>query len=285
MRGHCPATGAGLTMPWRPSPGRTATRTRRRGTALRPPPCRERTPPPTSAPRRGQAGSPGQAAWHRAAATVVPDEDVAADLERSAARAEQHGGYVAQATFLARAAELTPDARDRAVRLFAAAQAHLVAGDGALAEALLDRAAPLLAAAGMHVAAQRLRASIAVFFSRHRAAPAILLDAVAAADPHDVPLIRGMLFEALQAALVARQYTTGMSPADVAHAALRAPRDPARAVTAVDLLLDGFATRIAVGYSPAMPLLRAAVDALCTDEQPMPAGLPACHHPRPVRGG
>ena len=223
----------------------------------------------------GQDGNPDQAAWHRAAATVVPDEDVAADLERSAARAEQRGGYVAQATFLARAAELTPDARDRAVRLFAAAQAHLVAGDGALAEALLDRAAPLLAAAGMHVAAQRLRASIAVFFSRHKAAPAILLDAVAAADPHDVPLIRGMLFEALQAALVARQYTTGMSPADVAYAALRAPRDPARAVTAVDLLLDGFATRIAVGYSPAVPLLRAAVDALCTDEQPMPAGLPA----------
>jgi DNA-binding CsgD family transcriptional regulator len=223
----------------------------------------------------GQDGYPDQAAWHRAAATVVPDEDVAAGLERSAARAERRGGYVVQATFLARAAELTPDARERAVRLLAAAQAHLVAGDGALAEALLDLAAPRLAAAGMHVAAQRLRASIAVFFSRHKDAPAILLDTVAAVDPPDVPLIRGMLFEALQAALVARQYTMGTTPVAVARAALQVPRDPARTVTAIDLLLDGFATRIAGGYPAAVPLLRAAVEALFTADQPTPAGLPA----------
>jgi DNA-binding CsgD family transcriptional regulator/tetratricopeptide (TPR) repeat protein len=223
----------------------------------------------------GRDGYPDQAAWHRAAATVVPDADVAADLERSAERAERRGGYVAQATFLARAAELTPDARERAVRLVAAAQAHLVAGDGALAEASLDLAGPELAAAGMHVAAQRLRASIAVFFSRHKDAPALLLDTVAAVDPPDGPLIREMLFEAMQAALVARQYTTGTTVVEVAHAALRAPRDAARAVTGTDLLLDGFATRGAVGYPPAVPLLRAAVAALFTDEQPAPAGIPA----------
>jgi DNA-binding CsgD family transcriptional regulator len=223
----------------------------------------------------GRDGFPDQAAWHRAAATVVPDEDVAADLERSAARAERRGGYVAQATFLARAAELTPDARERAVRLFAAAQAHLVAGDATLAEASLDLAAPRLAEAGLHAAAQRLRASIAVFFSRHKDAPALLLDTAAAISPPDAALIRGMLFEALQAALVARQYTAGTTPAEVALAALRAPADPAGTVTATDLLLDGFATRIAVGYSSAVPLLRAAVAALFTDGQPVPAGIPA----------
>jgi DNA-binding CsgD family transcriptional regulator len=222
----------------------------------------------------GQDGNPDEAAWHRAAATVVRDEDVAASLERSAARAERRGGYVAQAAFLARSAELTPDPRDRAVRLFAAAQAHLVAGDGALAEAMLDLAAPRLAAAGLHVAAQRLRASIAVFFSQHKDAPGLLLDTVAAAAPADVPLIRGMLFEALQAALVARQHTVGTTPVEVARAALQAPRDPDLDATATDLLLDGFAIRIAVGYPEAVPLLRAAVEAFSSSDQSTPAGIP-----------
>ena len=224
----------------------------------------------------GQDGHPDEAAWHRAAATVMPDEDVAADLERSAARAEGRGGYVAQATFLGRAAELTPDSQGRAVRFLAAAQAHLVAGDGALAEAMLDLAAPRLAEAGLHVAAQRLRASIAVFFSRHRDAPRLLLDTIAAVDPPDTPLFRAMLFEALQAALVARQHTVGTTPVEVARAALRVPRDPGLDdATATDLLLDGFATRIAVGYPQAVPLLRAAVEAFSASGQPTPAGIPA----------
>jgi DNA-binding CsgD family transcriptional regulator/tetratricopeptide (TPR) repeat protein len=222
-----------------------------------------------------QDGNPDEAAWHRAAATVAPDEDVAADLERSAARAERRGGYVARATFLARSAELTPDPRDRAARYLAAAQAHLVAGDGALAEATLDLAAPRLAEAGLHVAAQRLRASIAVFFSRHKDAPGVLLDTVAAATSADVPLIRGMLFEALQAALVARQHTVGTTPVAVACAALRAPLDPGLEATATDLLLDGFAVRIAVGYREAVPLLRAAVEAFSSSAQSTPAGIPA----------
>jgi hypothetical protein len=53
----------------------------------------------------GRDGDPDQAAWHRAAATVVPDEDVAAGLERAAVRAERRGGYAAQAMFLARGAD------------------------------------------------------------------------------------------------------------------------------------------------------------------------------------
>jgi DNA-binding CsgD family transcriptional regulator len=114
-----------------------------------------------------------------------------------------------------------------------------------------------------------------VFFSRHKDAPRLLLDTVAGTDPPGAPLVRAMLFEALQAALVARQHTVGTTPLEVARAALRAPRDPGLDATAADLLLDGFATRIAIGYPAAVPLLRAAVQAFSAGDQPALAGIPA----------
>ena len=58
-------------------------------------------------------GDDDQAAWHRAAAVTTPEETIAADLQASAERAQRRGGYTMQAAFLTRAAELSPDTRDR----------------------------------------------------------------------------------------------------------------------------------------------------------------------------
>lgn len=66
--------------------------------------------------------------WHRAQAATGPDDDVAAELERSAARALARGGVVAASAFAERAAELSLDPARRIDRTIAAVQAHLDAG-------------------------------------------------------------------------------------------------------------------------------------------------------------
>jgi DNA-binding CsgD family transcriptional regulator len=83
-------------------------------------------------------------AWHLAAATVGPDDDVAADLECSAERARHRGGMGAAADALERASDLTAAGGERGRRLLAAAQDAWFAGQRDRAAALLAAAEPLV---------------------------------------------------------------------------------------------------------------------------------------------
>ena len=76
--------------------------------------------------RRGSGAD--RVVWHRAQATSGPDDTVADDLADAAERAKRRGGWVAAAAYLMRAAQLTQDAQQRAVRALAAAQARRLAG-------------------------------------------------------------------------------------------------------------------------------------------------------------
>lgn len=80
-------------------------------------------------------------AWHLATASTGPDEQVAAELERTAADAGRRSGHTAAATAYARAAQLSPDQADRTRRLVLAAEAASEAGEVARARSLAGQVA------------------------------------------------------------------------------------------------------------------------------------------------
>ena len=86
------------------------------------------------------AGQPERRAWHLAAAALVPDETIAAELERAAELAARRGAGLASAAAWERSASLTPRADRRARRLLHAAGLSLEFGR-------LEHAAGLAAAA------------------------------------------------------------------------------------------------------------------------------------------
>jgi DNA-binding CsgD family transcriptional regulator len=202
------------------------------------------------------AADPDRRAWHRAHAATGPDEDVAAELEHSAGRAQARGGLAAAAAFLERAALLTPEPGRRAQRLFAAAQAKRDAGalDAALGLLVAVEAGPLDALQGAEV--EHLRGQIALEQRRGRDAARLLLSAARHLEPLDAGLARETHLEALwEAAMV-----DGPSEAAEAAEAARAAPSGTGPPRAVDVLLDAFAVRLIAGHAAAAPALTRALE-------------------------
>ena len=159
---------------------------------------------------------PDRRAWHRAHAADAPDEDVAAELERSASGAAARGGIAASAAFLERAAELTPDPARRGGRAIAAAEAQLEAGAPEPAHALLAIAELTPLDELQRARLQRLRARIAFALRRGSDAPPMLLDAAKRLVSLDPELARETCLEALAAAIFAGRGINGRDVQQVA---------------------------------------------------------------------
>ncbi|MEV7008466.1 AAA family ATPase [Streptosporangium sp. NPDC051022] len=84
-------------------------------------------------------------AWHLAMAATGPDEEVAAELERTAVRANDRNGYAAAATAYERAARLSTRPGSQARRLTLAAETAAWAGELERAGVLAEQAARRLA--------------------------------------------------------------------------------------------------------------------------------------------
>jgi DNA-binding CsgD family transcriptional regulator len=88
-------------------------------------------------------GHPDRRAWHRAASIVGPADDVAAELEAAAVRAERRGGMGAAVAGLERAAQLSTDLHERGRRLTRAADLAFELGRRGSVTRLLAQAASL----------------------------------------------------------------------------------------------------------------------------------------------
>ncbi|MGE2690489.1 helix-turn-helix transcriptional regulator [Mycolicibacterium pulveris] len=208
------------------------------------------------------AADPDRRAWHLANAASGPDEQVAAELERSADRAQARGGIASAAAFLERATELTMDPVRRGARALAAAQAKRDAADLDGTDQLLAVAqnAPLDALQRARLV--RLHAQIA--FAKSRGGDSSmsvsetavgLLHAAKGLETLDDGLSRETYLEAMGAAMHGGRLCPLGGAVEVAEPARLAPPGP-QPPRPIDLLLEGLSARVTDGHAASVATLR-----------------------------
>ncbi|MFB4299836.1 AAA family ATPase [Actinomadura sp. NTSP31] len=202
---------------------------------------------------------PDRRAWHLAAAAAAPDESVAAELERSADRAQARGGLAAAAAFLQRCVALTVDSSRRAERAAAAADATLQAGDLDAARRFADLADRNAQNEFQRVRAHLVRSRITFAAGLNQEAPPLLLTAAQRLEPFDGDLARETYLLAWGAAALIAAHSDSLMAISEAMKALPAP---AGTPHALDLVLEGYALLVTESRAAAVPVLRRALAAL-----------------------
>jgi DNA-binding CsgD family transcriptional regulator len=195
---------------------------------------------------------PDRQAWHRAAAAAGPDEDVAAQLERSAERARTRGGEGAAGAFLERSVELTLDPTLRSRRALIAAHAMRAAGATGSALELVTTAELGPLDALQRAQAGRLRAQVLVLRTNHEEGVPELIEAAAALAPLDAEAASETHVEALATVLRGGRGREIIGPA---LAALPLSESP----SARELLLHGYGLLFSEGFPRGTDVLAEAV--------------------------
>ena len=205
-------------------------------------------------------------AWHRAAAAVAPDEEAAAELERTAERARTRAGHAAAVRALERAAELGPGHGAR--RLLAAADAALLAGRVHHVDALLRRIEPLLDDPRSRSMAARLRVEVEIVAGQ----PARGLDTSIAAARAVLPLDRHaglrLLGLAAESAAMSGYPDRFLEAADVVEELEPSNDDDLDAVAI--LLMRGFRRLLRGEAQAAGPFFTEALDRADALDEPRP---------------
>jgi DNA-binding NarL/FixJ family response regulator len=204
---------------------------------------------------------PDRRAWHRAQSAAGPDEEVAAELERSAGRAQARGGMAAAAAFLERSVLLTADPARHAERILAAAQASMQAGAFGKVLELLAMAEGGTFDEFQRVRADLLRAHVAFASGLGSDAPALLLKAARQLEPFDVDLARETYLAAWGAAGLAGDLSGRDLLLEICRAVQAIPPPPGDP-RPLDLLLHGLALLTTDGPAAAAATLQRAANVL-----------------------
>jgi len=203
---------------------------------------------------------PDRRAWHLAASASGPDEDIAAELERSATRARARGGLAAAAAFLERAVALTDKPGPRAERALVAAEVSFQAGALDAVQRLLTTAEeyPLDEFGGAR--ADLLRGHLAVVFSYGGDAASLLLRAARRLEPFNLELAREAYLTAWGAAVIAGDLADAGLLLEICRAIRVLP--PPAVAHPLDLVLEGLALLTTDGRAVATPALQRAAKAV-----------------------
>ena len=202
-------------------------------------------------------------AWHRAAAAVGPDEELAGLLESCAERASSNGATSAAVALLSRAAELTPDREQAAERRVAAAEAAIERGSSGQARTLVQQGAPALCDAGWRARVERVCGLCDLTDGNLVGAASRLRLAAEGLLPTDPALGRRTLLEAVSIAAIGgdaaeSEFMRSVSVTD--------PDPPTARSSVVDWMLHAFSTRARAGYAAAVPEYRKAIEVCCGAE-------------------